>query len=41
MKNLKTISQEIRDIIDNKQKELELSLTEAEFINICIEVNGK
>ena len=32
MEDLKTISQEIREIIDKKQKELELSFTEAEHI---------
>ena len=40
MENLKTISQEIRDIIDKKQKELELSFTEAEHIYFMKDRDG-
>ena len=40
MKDLKTISQEIRDIIDKKQKELELSFTEAEHIYFMKDRDG-
>ena len=40
MKDLKIISQEIRDIIDKKQKELELSFTEAEHIYFMKDRDG-
>ena len=40
IENLKKVSQEIRDIIDNKQKEFQLSFTEEEHIYFMKDKDG-